>query len=212
MVKKFLGKIFTKERIIWFVLLAAAVYTAVFFINRYNSYEEKWKQAVENNKAYALQLDKQKAESNMFKLKVEQLEYYSDSIMVKLNEARKELKVKDNQLKQLMWLETEFQKKDTVYLTDTIFKEPDFTLDTIMGDEWVQTNLHLEYPGTIATESTVKSEKTVVVSAQKETVDPPKKFFLCRWFQKKHTVIKVVTKENNPYVIDQENVYIEIMD
>ena len=212
MIKKFLGKIFTKERIIWFVLLAAAVCTAVFFINRYNSYEEKWKQAVENNKAYALQLDKQKAESNMFKLKVEQLEYYNDSIMVKLNEARKELKVKDNQLKQLMWLETEFQKKDTVYLTDTIFKDPDFTLDTIMGDEWVQTNLHLEYPGTIATESTVKSEKTVVVSAQRETVDPPKKFFLCRWFQKKHTVIKVVTKENNPHVIDQENVYIEIVD
>lgn len=212
MIKKFLGKIFTKERIIWLVLLAAAVCTAVFFINRYNSYEEKWKQAVENNKAYVLQLDKQKAESNMFKLKVEQLEYYSDSIMVKLNETRKELKVKDSQLKQLMWLETEFQKKDTVYLTDTIFKEPDFTLDTIMGDEWVQTNLHLEYPGTIATESTVKSEKTVVVSAQRETVDPPKKFFLCRWFQKKHTVIKVVTKENNPHVIDQENVYIEIVD
>lgn len=212
MIKKFLDKIFTKERIIWLILLVAAVCTAIFFINRYNSYEEKWKQAVENNKAYALQLDKQKAESNMFKLKVEQLEYYSDSIMVKLNEARKELKVKDNQLKQLMWLETEFQKKDTVYLTDTIFKEPDFTLDTIMGDEWVQTNLHLEYPGTIATESTVKSEKTVVVSAQKETVDPPKKFFLCRWFQKKHTVIKVVTKENNPHVIDQENVYIEIVD
>lgn len=212
MIKKLLDKIFTKERLIWFVLLTAAVCTAVFFINRYNSYEEKWKQAVENNKAYALQLDKQKAESNMFKLKVEQLEYYSDSIMVKLNETRKELKVKDNQLKQLMWLETEFQKKDTVYLTDTIFKEPDFTLDTIMGDEWVQTNLHLEYPGTIATESTVKSEKTVVVSAQRETVDPPKKFFLCRWFQKKHTVIKVVTKENNPHVIDQENVFIEIVE
>lgn len=212
MIKKFLDKIFTKERLIWLILLGVAVCTAVFFINRYNSYEDKWKTAVENNKAYALQLDKQKAESNMFKLKVEQLEYYSDSIMIKLNEARKELKVKDNQLKQLMWLETEFQKKDTVYLTDTIFKEPDFTLDTIMGDEWVQTNLHLEYPGTIATESTVKSEKTVVVSSQRETVDPPKKFFLCRWFQKKHTVIKVVTKENNPHVIDQENVYIEIVD
>lgn len=212
MIKKILDKIFTKERIIWLVLLAAAVCTAVFFINRYNSYEVKWKQAVENNKAYALQLDKQKAESNTFKLKVEQLEYYNDSIIFKLNEARKELKIKDNQLKQLMWLETEFQKKDTVYLVDTIFNEPDFMLDTVMGDEWVQTNLHLEYPGTIATESIVKSEKTVVVSTKRETVDPPKKFFLCRWLQKKHTVIKVVTKENNPHVIDQENVFIEIID
>lgn len=212
MVKKFLGKIFTKERLIWAILLAVAVCAAVFFINRYNSYEDKWKQAVENNKAYALQLDKEKAESNMFKLKVDQLEYYSDSIITKLNEARKELKVKDNQLKQLMWLQTEFQKKDTVYLTDTIFKEPDFILDTVMGDEWVKTNVHLQYPSTIATESTVKSEKAVVVSTKRETVDPPKKFFLCRWFQKKHTVVKVVVKENNPHVIDQENVFIEIVD
>ena len=149
MIKKFLGKIFTKERLIWLCLLAAAVVTAIIFINRYNTYEEKWKQAVENNKAYALQLDKQKAESNMFKLKAEQLEYYGDSIMIKLNEARKELKIKDNQLKQLMWLETEFQKKDTVYVSDTIFKEPNFVLDTVMGDEWIQTNLHLQYPNQI---------------------------------------------------------------
>lgn len=212
MVKTFLNKVFTKERLIWLILLAAAVCTAVCFINRYNSYEDKWKEAVENNKAYALQLDKEKSESNMFKLKSEQLEYYNDSIINKLNEARKELKVKDKQLKQLMWLETEFQKKDTIYLIDTIFKDPDFVLDTVTGDEWVKTTLHLEYPGTIATESSVKSEKTVVVSTQRETVDPPKKFFLCRWFQKRHTVVKVVTKENNPHVIDQENVFIEIVD
>ena len=212
MIKKFLGKFFTTERIIWLLLFAAAVCAAIFFINRYNSYETKWKQAVENNKAYAMQLDKEKAESNMFKLRADQLEYYSDSIMTKLNEARKELKVKDSQLKQLMWLETQFQKKDTVYVTDTIFKEPDFSLDTVMGDEWVRTILHLEYPNTIVVEPSVKSEKAVVVSAKKETVNPPKKFFLCRWFQKKHTVVKVVTKENNPYVTDQENVFIEIVD
>lgn len=212
MIKKFLGKIFTKERLIWLLLLAAAVCTAIFFINRYNTYEAKWKQAVENNKAYALQLDKEKTESNMFKLKAEQLGYYSDSIMVKLNEARKELNIKDKHLKQLMWLETEFQKKDTVYIADTIFKEPNFILDTVMGDKWVKINLHLQYPNQIAAESSVKSEKSVVVSTKKETVDPPKKFFICRWFQKKHTVVKVVTKENNPHVIDQENVFIEIVD
>jgi hypothetical protein len=57
-----------------------------------------------------------------------------------------------------------------------------------------------------------ESEKAVVVSTKRETVDPPKKFFLCRWFQKKHTVVKVVVKENNPHVIDQENVFIEIVD
>ena len=39
MFKMILGRIFTKERLIWLILLAAAVCTAVFFINRYNSYE-----------------------------------------------------------------------------------------------------------------------------------------------------------------------------
>lgn len=212
MIKMFLSKIFTVERIIWIVLLILVGGACFFYFNSAKNYKERYDMAAQNEKAYALQLDKEKSESNMFKLKSEQLEYYNDSIINKLNEARKELKVKDKQLKQLMWLETEFQKKDTVYLIDTIFKDPDFVLDTVTGDEWVKTTLHLEYPGTIATESSVKSEKTVVVSTKRETVDPPKKFFLCRWFQKRHTVVKVVTKENNPHVIDQENVFIEIVD
>lgn len=212
MIKMFLSKIFTVERIIWLVLLLLVGGACFFYFNSAKNYKERYDMAAQNEKAYALQLDKEKSESNMFKLKSEQLEYYNDSIINKLNEARKELKVKDKQLKQLMWLETEFQKKDTIYLIDTIFKDPDFVLDTVTGDEWVKTTLHLEYPGTIATESSVKSEKTVVVSTKRETVDPPKKFFLCRWFQKRHTVVKVVTKENNPHVIDQENVFIEIVD
>lgn len=204
-------KIFTKERLIWLLLLAVTVCTAVFFINRYNCYENKWKQAVENNKAYALQLDKEKAQSNVFKLTAEQLTYYNDSITALLNLTRKELNIKDKQLSQLQYISSEMNKRDTVTFTDTIFKEPDFSIDTNIGDRWIVTKLHMEYPNVVTLDSKVTSEKTVVMYMNKETVEPPKKFFLCRWFQKKHTVLKAVVKENNPYVTNQENVFYEII-
>ena len=56
-----------------------------------------------------------------------------------------------------------------------------------------------------------KSEKHIVVSTKKETVNPPKKFFLFRWFQKKQTLIHVDVVEKNPYVENQSSRYIEIM-
>lgn len=211
MLKKILGKIFTTERIIWLVLVIAGILGVLFFMMRSNNYEEKYDNAVQNNKAYALQLDKEKAQSNVFKLTVDQLSYYNDSIMTVLNNARKELKIKDNQIAQLNYIATELNKKDTIKLTDTIFKDADFVLDTAIGDKWITTKLYMAYPNTVAIEPTVVSEKSVFMYTNKETVEPPKKFFLCRWFQKKHTVMKAIVKENNPYVVNQENVFIEIV-
>ena len=208
---EFLKKIFTKERIIWAVLLVAAVLAAWFAFANYNKYEAKYNDAVTNNKAYQMQLDKEKAQSNVFKLTVDQLNYYNDSITTKLNDMRKELNIKDNQLAQMSYLSSEIAKKDTLVLTDTIFCEPEFVFDTVIGDKWVNTQLHLEYPSTITVNPTVHSEKGVIWSNVRETVDPPKKFFLCRWFQKKHTVVKVNVKENNPHVVEQENLFIEII-
>lgn len=204
-------KIFTTERIIWMVLVALLGIGLWFFFTQYRSYNEKYDNAMQNNKAYALQLDKEKAQSNVFKVTVDQLSYYNDSITTLLDAARKEMKIKDKQLSQLQYLATQLEKKDTVRLTDTIFKEPDFILDTSIGDKWITTNLHMAYPNTVALESKVTSEKSVVLYTNRETIEPPKKFFLCRWFQKKHTVVKAVVKENNPYVTNQENVFFEII-
>lgn len=204
-------KIFTTERIIWMILVALLGIGLWFFFTQYKSYNEKYDNAMQNNKAYALQLDKEKAQSNVFKVTVDQLSYYNDSITTLLDAIRKEMKIKDKQLSQLQYLATKLEKKDTVRLTDTIFKEPDFRLDTSIGDKWITTNLHMAYPNTVALESKVTSEKSVVLYTNRETIEPPKKFFLCRWFQKKHTVVKAVVKENNPYVTNQENVFFEII-
>jgi hypothetical protein len=64
-------------------------------------------------------------------------------------------------------------------------------MDTTVGDNWYSVNLNLSYPGRIALNPSFKSEKYIIVHSKKETIDPPKKFFLLRWFQKKHTILEV---------------------
>jgi hypothetical protein len=63
----------------------------------------------------------------------------------------------------------------------------------------------------VAVKPEFKSKKHIVVSSKKETVNPPKKFFLFRWFQKKMTVIHVDVVEKNPYVSEETSRYVEIM-
>lgn len=210
--KLFPAKILTKERLIWAAIIIVLGLVALFMYNKYNKLYTQYDNSVQNNKAYVAQLDKEKNKSNMFKVTIEQLEYYNDSITQKLIETKDKLGIKDKEIKQLQYLATTFKRTDTIYLSDTIFKEPEFKLDTVVGDEWVNTRILLEYPNLIGVEPEVKSEKVVAISTTKETVDPPKKFFLCRWFQKKHTVIKVVVDEKNKHIKSQENVFFEIVD
>jgi hypothetical protein len=208
----FIKKVFANERTIWIVIVALLIGAIWFGIGKYKKLYNNYDNSVQNSKAYAAQLDNEKAKSNVFKVTIEQLEYYNDSIAHKLVETKNKLGVKDKEVKQLQYLATTFKKTDTIYLSDTVFKEPDFRLDTVVGDEWASTRVMLEYPNLIGVEPEVKSEKVVAISTTRETVDPPKKFFLCRWFQKKHTVIKVVVDEKNQHIKTQENVFFEIVE
>ena len=206
----FIKKVFANERTIWIVIVAFLIGAIWFGIGKYKKLYNEYDNSVQNNKAYAAQLDNEKAKSNVFKVTIEQLEYYNDSITHKLVETKNKLGIKDKEIKQLQYLVSTFKKTDTIFLTDTIFKDPEFRLDTVVGDEWVNTRVMLEYPNVIGVEPEAISEKAVVIYANRETVDPPKKFFLCRWFQKKHTVIKVVVDEKNPHIKSQENIFFEI--
>lgn len=205
----FAKKHLANERALWFVIVAVLVVAVWLGIDRnkklYNEYED----CVRNNKAYAAQLGTEKAKSDMFVMTIEQLEHYGDSVTQKLMETKNRLGVKDKEVKQLQYLVSTFESSDTIFMTDTVFKDPEFRLDTVVGDEWVNTRVVLEYPNMVGVEPEAVSEKAVVVYSKRETIDPPK-FFLCRWFQKKHTVIKVVVDEKNPHIKCQENVFFEI--
>jgi hypothetical protein len=172
---------------------------------------EKYNTSVENVKAYDAQLGGLKDDNRVFKLTVEQLNYFNDSIVKKLNESRKELGIKDKHIQQLQYELLTASKADTLDLKDTIFVN-NFKLDTIVGDKWVKTHLHMKYPSTIALKPEVTLERHTFINGKRETVNPPKKFFLFRWFQRKHTVVEVTTRELNPYVEEKIQKYIQIID
>lgn len=165
-----------------------------------------------NQKAFIAENSSLKDESKAFKFTIEQLNYYNDSILQKMNEVRKELKIKDDNLKQMQYLLSEATKKDTIVFRDTLFREPSLNIDTLIGDKWYNIRLGLKYPNLITTNPTFISEKYIIVNKKKETINPPKKFFLFRWFQRKHWVMEVHIKEKNPYIKETNNKFVEIIE
>ena len=190
-------------------LLAVSTYT---LYNRNQDLKEKISISMSNQKAFITENSSLKDENRVFKFTIEQLNYYNDSILQKMNEVRKELKIKDKNIKQLHYLLSVSTKKDTVLFTDTIFRDKSLVLDTIIGDKWYNIRLGLKYPNLIYTEPTFTSEKYIIVNKKKETVNPPKKFFLFRWFQRKHWVMEVHIKEKNPYIKEINNKFVEIIE
>lgn len=190
-------------------LLSISVYT--LYTNN-QKLKEETATLISNEKAFIAENSSLKEKNRVFKFTVEHLNYYNDSILQKMNEVRKELKIKDKNLKQLQYLLSVSTKKDTVLFTDTIFRDKSLALDTIIGDKWYNIRLGLKYPNLIYTEPTFTSEKYIIVNKKKETVNPPKKFFLFRWFQKKHWVMEVHIKEKNPYIKEIDNKFVEIID
>ena len=187
-------------------LLAISTYT--LYTNN-KKLKEEISISMSNQKAFIAENSSLKEENRVFKFTIEQLNHYNDSILQKINEVRKELKIKDRNLKQMQYLLSEAQKKDTVIFRDTLFREPTLKIDTLLGDRWYQMKLGLRYPSTIITEPKFVSEKYVIVDYKKETINPPKKCAIARWFQKKHKVIEVEVVEKNPYIENKQQKFIE---
>ena len=174
---------------------------------------EKWEVATANMKAYDAQLAAEGEKNIALQLTIDQLDYFKDSVLQELDSTRKELKIKDKNLKALQAVSSSFSHRDTIRITqtDTLFREPSLAIDTLIGDEWYAVRLGLQYPSMIAVEPYFKSEKHIVVSSKKETVNPPKKFFLLRWLQRKHLVLHIDVVEKNPYVNEESSRYVEII-
>lgn len=201
-----------------YIYLGVAILMVVLFVSIYALFstkrnaDKKWKEAVENAKAYSELFSNSESKNRAFKLTIDQLKNSNDSIFKELNEARKELKVKDSKLKSLQYVSSSFSKVDTITLKgDTIFKDSHIDIDTLLSDEWYSVKVGLKYPSTVTVEPCFKSIKYIVVSAKKETVNPPKRFFLFRWFQKKQIRLNVDVVEKNPYVQNQDNRFVEIV-
>lgn len=165
-----------------------------------------------NEKAFIAENNGLKEENIAFKFTIDQLNYFNDSLTTKMNDVRKELKIKDKNLKQMQYLLSQAQKTDTIRFRDTIFIDKIVKIDTLIGDEWYNIRLGLQYPNLIITTPIFKSETYIVTSSKKETINPPKKCAIARWFQKKHRVVEVEIVEKNPYIENKQQRFIEIIE
>lgn len=199
-----------KTKIILIILSIVLLGVIGVLYNKINNIKSELNTAQINNKAYQLELDTVRGKSYQYQLTIDQLEYFNDSITQKLKEAREQVKIEEKEVIQYQYINTVTTKTDTITFTDTIFKT-DVAIDTVVGDKWYNVELGLKYPDSIVVEPTFNNETIVLISAQKETVNPPKKCWLLRLFQKKHTVVKVDVIENNPYSTIKEQRFIEII-
>lgn len=193
------------------IALIGLIGSLVHNIHEAKAYEDKWKTAVANVKAYDELLSDSKNKSIAYELTISQLNNAKDSTIKELNELKKKLKIKDKNLISAQNINTVYSKADTIHFTDTIFKDKVLSADTIVGDEWYKAKVALKYPHTVIINPTFTSDKSIIVFTKKETVNPPKKLWILRLFQKKQTVLKVDVVEKNPYVQQESSRYVKII-
>lgn len=197
----------------YIIILILILIGAIAYLSYQNKQlTTKYETSIENIKAYDAQLSGLKDNNRVFKLTIDQLNYSNDSIIKKMKVVQKELGIKDKRLQQLQYEASHAQRADTIILKDTLFRDPQLKLDTIVGDKWFRTNLHLEFPSTIVLKPEIELERYIFINGKRETVNPPKKFWLFRLFQRRHIVVEVNVREMNPYVKNKTQRFIQIIE
>lgn len=194
------------------LLIVVLIVSLSILAKSYSNLNNDYKIAVGNEKVLLQSNHALNKDLGVLQLRVDQLSYFNDSILVKLDSVRKALKIKDKDLQYLQYMYSQIEKKDSiVFVKDTIF-QPMVHIDTTLTSKWYNLNLKLDYPNSVVVNPKFISEQYVIIHSKKETVNPPKKFFLCRWFQKKHRVVRVEVKEENPYIIHKNSEFVKILD
>lgn len=194
------------------VLILAMIGTTTFQASRIDSLKEDLSISIANEKALFAERDSLEKGARVLHMSIEQLNYVNDSIVRKMNHVKNELGIKDKEIQELQYQLSEASRKDTIIFRDTLFRDPELQIDTTIGDRWYNVKLSLEYPSTIAVAPSFTSERYTNMYLKKETIKPPKKCKFLQFFQRKHRVMVVEIKEENPYIEVKEERYIKIIE
>jgi hypothetical protein len=169
------------KQFLTFAVIIIALCCAVFFLYKQNeALRIEISDSQANLKALLLENTALDSTSRILKLTIDQLEYSKDSISKHLIKTAKDNKKNKELITQLQYMLTTNFRVDTVRFKDTIFVN-DTHIDTCITDnKWYFLNLKLDHPNSITIEPKFVNEFTTIFSYKKETIDPPKKFFLCR--------------------------------
>lgn len=170
-----------------------------------------------NLKAYIALNDTLRSTNRMFEFKASQLNYLNDSLVNQMNTIRKNMGVKDKNLKGLCYIKSTVRIHDTVLVNRIRDGDKTLSIDTVINKKWYQ--IEIDYKGskcseckdTLIVSPKVSSEKYVVISTSKEYVDAPKKWWFQRIFQKKEEVVDVKVVETNPYIYSDHERFIKVI-
>lgn len=201
------------KKYLYLALISIVLFVSGLFMYQraeLTKYKELYNKELQNVEAYRASNSGLEEDIREYKMSIDDLRASRDSIDRKLATTIDELKVKDRNIEYLQYQVKTAQKTDTIALVDTIFV-PETHLDTILGDQWYNLRLKLDYPSTIVASPSFTSEQHVVINTKKEYNNPPSKIFFIRWFQKKHQVVEVNIEEKSPYITNKENKFIKIL-
>ena len=200
-------------RLIIVLFIVSLITSLSILSHQYNKLQKDYSIAVGNEKVLLQNNQELRDKTGVLRLSVDQLSYFNDSVLVKLDSVRRALKVKDKELKALQYIHSTIEKKDSiVFVRDTIFRDNTVHIDTTLMSKWYSLNLKLDYPNSVVVTPKIVSEQYVIIHANKETINPPKKCRFAQLFQKKHKVIRVEVKEENPYIEHKNNKFVKILD
>ena len=116
-------------------IIIALGMTTIIMNNRINELNNEVAEAIINIKAYELENSALKEDTIEFQYTIDQLNNSKDSLNQRINELRKDLKIKDKDIQKLQYTLSENQKKDSiVFVHDTLFRES-VKIDTVIRDD-----------------------------------------------------------------------------
>ena len=192
----------SKKLITWIigiVITLLVVGGITYLCSELSKYKELYNKELTNVKAYQSENNNLKNQSIAHLMTIDQLISSRDSTDIALKEALKKLNIKPKNVVSAGSVTSNMEKRDSIFLKDTVFIK-NLELDTLIGDKWYKAQVGLHYPSRIDLAVSVQSVKHIVVHNRRETVNPPKKFWLFRLFQRKHTIQEVVVDEENPHI------------
>lgn len=204
------------EKILIALVIALSILLCIsIYIDRCRIAQNKSNEA--NLKAYIALNDTLKSTNRMFEFKTSQLNYINDSLVNQMNTIRKNIGVKDKNLKGLGYIKSTVRIHDTVFVNRIRDGDKPLSIDTVINKKWYQ--IEIDYKGgrcseckdTLIVSPKISSEKYVVISTSKEYVDAPKKWWLQRIFQKKEEVVDVKVVETNPYIYSDHERFIKVI-
>lgn len=201
----------TYLRIGYVVIILGMVLAIVYYLNETAKYKKLYNKELTNVKAYQSENNDLKNQSIAHIMTIDQLIASKDSSDIALKEALKKINVKPKNVVSAGSVTSNIEKRDSIiFIHDTIFQSK-VNIDTIIGDKWYKAQVGLHYPSRIDLTVSVQSVKHIVVHNKKETINPPKKFWLWRLFQRKHTIQEVLVDEENPHIKSGSQRFINII-